>query len=104
MREERNLENLKVGDVPLYCRRNGKYVLHRVVEANNRVYTMLGDAQNIVLCKNEADKIKVYSQPLEGYVDEKSMVDYIAEITDGGKSSIKKRVKKYNLKSFKEEQ
>ena len=38
-------ENLKVGDVPLYCRRNGKYVLHRVVEVNNRVYTMLGDAQ-----------------------------------------------------------
>ena len=44
---------------------------------------MLGDAQNIVLCKNESGKIKIYSQPLEGYMDEKSMVDYIAEITDG---------------------
>lgn len=75
-----------------------------ILVSHNATIPMLGDAQNIVLCKNEADKIKVYSQPLEGYVDEKSMVDYIAEITDGGKSSIKKRVKKYNLKSFKEEQ
>jgi hypothetical protein len=30
------------------------------------------------------------------------VVDFIAEITDGGKASIKKRVKKYNLKKFAE--
>lgn len=75
-----------------------------ILVSHNATIPMLGDAQNIILCKNEKGKIRVYSQPLEGYVDEKSMVDYIAEITDGGKSSIKKRVKKYNLKSFKEEQ
>jgi len=37
---------LKKGDVPLYLRDNGKYVLHRVIKANNGVYTMLGDAQH----------------------------------------------------------
>ena len=40
---------------------------------------------------------------MEDVIDGKPVVDYIAEITDGGKASIKKRVKKYNLKSFKEE-
>lgn len=32
----------------------------------------------------------------------KKNIDSIAEITDGGKASVKKRVKKYNLKSFRE--
>lgn len=73
-----------------------------ILVSHNATIPMLGDAQNIVLCKNETDKITICSQPLEGFIDEKSMVDYIAEITDGGKPSIKKRVKKYNLKSFKE--
>jgi hypothetical protein len=62
---------------------------------------MLADAQNIVLCKNENNnKIVIKSGPLEGILDDKYVVDHIAEITDGGKSSIKKRVKKYNLKKF----
>ncbi|MBQ9965591.1 MAG: S24/S26 family peptidase [Clostridia bacterium] len=38
-------ENLQVNDVPLYRRRNGKYVLHRLVKIENGKYTMLGDAQ-----------------------------------------------------------
>lgn len=73
-----------------------------ILVSHNATIPMLGDAQNVVLCKNENGKIKICSRPLEGNVDDKSIVDYIAEITDGGKSSIKKRVKKYNLKSFKE--
>ena len=63
---------------------------------------MLGDAQNVVLCKNENGKITIRSGRLEGKIDDKSIVDYIAEITDGGKRSIKKRVKKYNLKNFRD--
>lgn len=63
---------------------------------------MLGDAQNIVLCRNESGLIKIRSSPLEGEIDKTSVVDWVADITDGGKASIKKRVKKYNLKSFKE--
>lgn len=74
-----------------------------ILVSHNATIPMLGDAQNVVLCKNDDGKININSQPLEGKIDGKSMVDYIAEITDGGKPSIKKRVKKYNLKTFKEE-
>lgn len=39
---------LRVGDVPLYLRDNGKYVLHRVVRiAADGSYTMRGDNQNV---------------------------------------------------------
>lgn len=74
-----------------------------ILVSHNATIPMLGDAQNIVLCRHENGKINICSQPLEGKIDGKGMVDYIAEITDGGKPSIKKRVKKYNLKTFKEE-
>jgi hypothetical protein len=75
-----------------------------ILVSHNATIPMLGDAQNIVLCRNDNGKIVICSQPLEGNIGNKSIVDYIAEITDGGKSSIKKRVKKYNLKSFKEDE
>ncbi|MDD3692467.1 MAG: S24/S26 family peptidase [Oscillospiraceae bacterium] len=39
---------LKKGDVPLYIRKNGQYVLHRIVAVNEGVYTMLGDAQTVL--------------------------------------------------------
>lgn len=65
---------------------------------------MLGDAQNIIMCTNEDNKITIASNPLEGNINGRNVVELIAEVTDGGKSSIKKRVKKYNLKDFKGEQ
>lgn len=36
---------LKKGDIAFYLRRDGHYVLHRVVAAENGVYTMCGDNQ-----------------------------------------------------------
>ena len=73
-----------------------------ILVSHNATIPMLADAQNIVLCRNENNKLIIKSSPLEGKIDDKYVVDYIAEITDGGKSSIKKRVKKYNLKKFTE--
>ena len=73
-----------------------------ILVSHNATIPMLGDAQNVVLCRSLDEKIIIRSEVLEGTIDNKSIVDYIAEITDGGKASIKKRVKKYNLKSFKE--
>ena len=52
------------------------------------------------MCKNENNKISIKSNPLEGSIDGVDVVDLIAETTDGGKASVKKRVKKYNLKKF----
>lgn len=36
---------LKRGDIVLYQRDNGRYVLHRILRAEGDVYTMIGDAQ-----------------------------------------------------------
>ena len=63
---------------------------------------MLGDAQNVILCTNEGGSILIRSDALEGTIDGQKVIDYIANITDGGKPSIKKRFKKYNLKNYKE--
>ena len=73
-----------------------------ILVSHNATIPMLGDAQNVVLCMSDGNKIEIKSNRLEGEINNKSIVDYIAEITDGGKPSIKKRVKKYNLKNFKE--
>jgi hypothetical protein len=37
--------SLKRGDVPLYRRDNGQYVLHRIVRVLPDTYTLVGDAQ-----------------------------------------------------------
>lgn len=41
-------EPLKIGDVPLYKRDSGQYVLHRIVNIKNGKYTMKGDNRSIV--------------------------------------------------------
>lgn len=74
-----------------------------ILVSHNATIPMLGDAQNIIMCTNDNNKITIASNPLEGEINGKSVVDLIAEVTDGGKSSIKKRVKKYNLKDFRGE-
>ena len=71
-----------------------------ILVSHNATIPMLGDAQNIVMCRNNNNKITIKSNPLEGSIDDVGVVDLIAETTDGGKISIKKRVKKYNLKNF----
>lgn len=38
-------EELKPGDIAFYQRKNGDYILHRVIEINNGTYTMCGDNQ-----------------------------------------------------------
>lgn len=71
-----------------------------ILVSHNATIPMLGDAQNVILCKNNDNTISIKSNPLEGQIDGDSVVDLIAEITDGGKPSIRKRIKKYNLKNF----
>ena len=38
-------ESLKKGDIPLYKRDNGQYVLHRIIKVNEQTFDLLGDAQ-----------------------------------------------------------
>lgn len=81
--------------------KNAKHKRQIILVSHNATIPMGGDAQNIILCKNNKGKIEIKSSFLEGKIGESSVLDHIAEITDGGKSSIKKRFKKYNLKKFK---
>ncbi len=71
-----------------------------ILVSHSATIPMLGDAQNIVMCKNTDNRIRIRSNPLEGSIDGDEVVDLIAEKTDGGKIAVKKRVKKYNLKRF----
>ncbi|MEE4190244.1 MAG: hypothetical protein V2I66_01620 [Halieaceae bacterium] len=71
-----------------------------ILVSHNATIPMLGDAQNVIYCRNEDQMIVIRSNLLECDIDGKKVIDLIAELTDGGKTAIKKRVKKYNLKSF----
>lgn len=39
---------LRVGDIVLYQRKNGAYILHRVCKKGRGVYSMVGDAQTLI--------------------------------------------------------
>lgn len=80
--------------------KNTKFKKQIILVSHNATIPMLGDAQNVIVCQNNG-QIIIRSNMLEGFLNNKSIVDFIAEITDGGKASIKKRVKKYNLKQYK---
>ena len=71
-----------------------------ILVSHNATIPMLGDAQNVIVCRNEDKFMTIRSSPLEGEIGDLDVVDVIAATTDGGKASIKKRVKKYNLKRF----
>lgn len=71
-----------------------------ILVSHNATIPMLGDAQNVIVCANKDKFMTIRSSPLEGAIADVDVVDVIAATTDGGKASIKKRVKKYNLKRF----
>ena len=71
-----------------------------ILVSHNATIPMMADAQTIIYCNNDGGTIKIQSAPLEGHIEEIPVLDWIANITDGGKPSIKKRVKKYNLKKY----
>lgn len=82
------------------CKKNRQVIM----VSHNATIPMLGDAQCIIVCTNDKSKINIKSYKMEDDFDSnQSILDVIAEITDGGKPSIKKRFKKYNMKSYKEE-
>ncbi|MCR5349376.1 MAG: hypothetical protein K6E20_00135 [Acholeplasmatales bacterium] len=75
-----------------------------IIVTHNATIPMLGDAQNIVYCINDGNRINIKSYKMEDSFDAKNTIlDVIADVTDGGKSSVKKRFKKYNLKSYRKE-
>ena len=71
-----------------------------ILVSHNATIPMLGDAQNLIICENDGGKLYINSAHLESEIKGKKTLDWIAELTDGGKPSIKKRVKKYNFRSY----
>lgn len=72
-----------------------------IIVSHTATIPMLGDAQNVIVCRNDNGKIVVRNASLEGAINDEDVVNIIARLTDGGKSSIKKRFKKYNFKKYK---
>ena len=100
---EDNLANTYINQDLIKAIKTAKRNKQIIMVSHNATIPMLGDAQNIVLCRNIDNKIVIRSAKLEGMIDDKLVIDYIAEITDGGKKAIKKRFKKYNFKKYREE-
>lgn len=71
-----------------------------IMVSHNATIPMMADAQTMVVCENDGNKITIRSSALEGEVFGQKVLDYIADQTDGGRTSIKKRVKKYNFKKY----
>lgn len=61
---------------------------------------MLADAQNVILCQDTNGVITIRSGTLDGVIEGKATLDWIAEITDGGKKALRKRMKKYAMKDY----
>jgi hypothetical protein len=99
---EDNLANSYINNGLIRAIKDTKRKKQVIVVSHNATIPMLADAQNIILCENKEGKIVIRSNPLEGMHSEKRIVDHIASITDGGKHSIRKRFKKYNMKNFEE--
>lgn len=53
-----NATALKRGDVPLYQRANGQYVLHRIVRVYPQTFTLVGDAQTELEVGLEKERVK----------------------------------------------
>ena len=97
---EDNLATKYINDGLVSAIKKVKNTKQIILVSHNATIPMTGDAQQIIYCENKNGVIVIRSSPLEGQIGEKSILDLIASITDGGKPSIKKRVKKYNLKKF----
>ena len=99
---EDNLATKYINDGLVKAIKNVKSTKQIILVSHNATIPMMGDAQQIIYCENKNGVITIRSSSLEGEIAGKPILDLIASITDGGKSSIKKRVKKYNLKKFAE--
>lgn len=80
--------------------KNSKANRQTIIVTHNATIPMLADAQTVVLCRNKNGKLIIRSAPLEGLIDEKRALDWVVQITDGGKSAVQKRFRKYNFNRF----
>lgn len=100
---EDNLASTYLNEGLIQCIQNSKKKRQIIIVSHNATIPMLGDAQNVIVCNNQDGKIIIKNAPLESDIDNIPVIDYVAKLTDGGKTAIKKRFKKYNLKKYRGE-
>jgi len=100
---EDNLANKYINDKLIKDIKAAKIKKQIIVVSHNATIPILADAENIIYCRNDDKKIIIRSNYMENNIDGKPCLDIIADITDGGKKSIRKRFKKYNIKTYKED-
>lgn len=100
---EDNLANKYINTKLIDDIKSSKLKKQVIIVTHNATIPILADAQNIISCKLVGNKIVIRSNYLENKIDDNYCLDLIADITDGGKKSIRKRFKKYNIKSYKED-
>lgn len=100
---EDNLANKYINDKLIKDIKAAKIKKQIIVVSHNATIPILADAENIIYCRNDDKKIIIRSNYMENNIDGKPCLDIIADITDGGKRSIRKRFKKYNIKTYKED-
>lgn len=100
---EDNLANKYINNKLINDIKKSKTKKQIIIVSHNATIPVLADAENIIYCKAKGDNITIRSNYIENKIFDKKCLDIIADITDGGKKSIKKRFKKYNIKTYKEE-
>lgn len=100
---EDNLANKYINNKLINDIKKSKTKKQIIIVSHNATIPVLADAENIIYCKAKGDNITIRSNYIENKIFNKKCLDIIADITDGGKKSIKKRFKKYNIKTYKEE-
>ena len=100
---EDNLANKYINNKLINDIKKSKMKKQIIIVSHNATIPVLADAENIIYCKANGDNITIRSNYIENRIFDKKCLDIIADITDGGKKSIKKRFKKYNIKTYKEE-
>ena len=100
---EDNLANKYINNKLINDIKKSKTKKQIIIVSHNATIPVLADAENIIYCRANGDNITIRSNYIENKIFDKKCLDIIADITDGGKKSIKKRFKKYNIKTYKEE-
>ncbi len=100
---EDNLANKYINTTLIKNIKDSKINKQIIIVSHNATIPILADAENIIYCTSNGNNIFIRSNYMENDINGKPCLDIIADITDGGKKSIRKRFKKYNIKTYKED-
>jgi predicted ATPase len=93
---EDNLGNSFKNEDLIKLLRDYKFKKQIIIVTHNPSIVVYGDAENIILAKNESEKISYEQLVLERKENQKTIIDNL----DGGKYIFDMRSRKYNIKKL----